>query len=34
MHEYDAEDQHITLTSTEFQIALADIYSKVKLEAE
>ena len=34
MHEYDAEDQHITLTSKEFQIALADIYSKVKLEAE
>jgi Uma2 family endonuclease len=30
--DYDAEDEKVALTSVDFQIALEDIYSKVKLE--
>lgn len=34
LREYDTEDTAITLTSVELQIALADIYSKVKFTLE
>ena len=30
LREYDVEDEAITLTSVQFQIALADVYNKVK----